>query len=121
MTRSHRHPSALLAVVLATAATLLSSCAGGASDADQIAAVVKDEGTNPASLCGHLTNALLLRFGGKSNCLRQAASAAKDPTTHASGVKVSGSTATAVVGDRSGSRKLTFVKQNGVWKVSGTG
>jgi hypothetical protein len=121
MTRPHRHRSALLAVVLATAATLLSACGGGASDADQIAAVVKNEGTNPASLCDHLTSALLLRFGGKSNCLRQAASAAKDPTTHASGVKVSGNSATAVVVDRSGRRTLTFVKRNGVWKVAGTG
>jgi hypothetical protein len=120
MSRLHRHRSPLLAVAFATATTILSGCGGGVSDKDQIAALVKNEGTNPATLCDHLTATLLARFGGRSNCLRQAASAAKDPSTHATAVKVHGTTATAVVGDRNGSRTITFVKQKGDWKVSGT-
>ena len=120
MIRPHRHRSPLLVVALATATTILSGCGGGVSDRDQIAALVKNEGTNPATLCDHLTAALLTRFGGKSNCLRQAASAAKDPSTHATAVKLHGTTATAVVGDRSGSRTITLAKHQGDWKVSGT-
>jgi hypothetical protein len=83
-------------------------------------AVVKREGTNPASLCHHLTSALLVRFGGESGCLHAAATAAKDPTTHATGVKVRGATATALVSDRSGSRTIKLVKRKGVWLVTGT-
>lgn len=120
MTRPPRRRSPLLALALATATTILSGCGGGVSDRDQIAALVKNEGTNPATLCDHLTAVLLTRFGGKSNCLRQASTAAKDPSTHATAVKVHGTTATAVVADRTGSRTITLVREKGDWKVSGT-
>jgi hypothetical protein len=121
MTRLHRRRSPPLAAALATATTILSGCGGGVSDKAQIAALVKNEGTNPPTLCDHLTAGLLARFGGKSSCLRQAATAAKDPSTHATAVEVHGTTATAVVADRSGSHAITLARQKGDWKVSGTG
>jgi H+/gluconate symporter-like permease len=117
MIRPQAHRLALLALV--ATASILSGCGGGVSDKDQIAAIVKDEGTNPATLCNHLTNALLVRFGSRSACLRVAASSAKDPSAHATGVTVHGTNATAVVADRNGSRMVTFVRQKGVWKVAG--
>jgi hypothetical protein len=122
MSLQHSRRSSLLAlgIALTAGASILTGCGGGVSDKDQIVAVVKSEGTNPATLCRHLTSALLVRFGGKSACLRAGATAAKDPTTHATGVKVRGATATALVSDRSGSRTLKFIKRNGVWLVSGT-
>jgi hypothetical protein len=107
----------LLAIL---AATSLSGCGTGTpSDRDQITTIVTDEGANPSSLCAHLVDTLLQRFGGKSACLRQAASAAKDPSTHATSVKIQGSNATAVVSDRAGTRTLTLVKQQNSWKISG--
>jgi hypothetical protein len=122
MNLRHSQRSSLLAlgVALAASCSILTGCGGGVSDKDQIVAVVKSEGTNPATLCRHLTSALLARFGGKSACLHAAATAAKDPTTHATRVKVRGATATALVSDRSGSRTIELVKRNGVWLVSGT-
>jgi hypothetical protein len=98
---------------------IVSGCgSSGPSDKDQIAAIIKNEGTNPASLCAHLVDALLVRFGGISACQRQAASAAKDSTTRATSVIVHDKGATALVTDRAGTRTLSLVKQNGVWKIS---
>jgi hypothetical protein len=121
MNRPQRnHPMLFaLGLGLAAGASILSGCGGGVSDKDQIAAIVKQEGSNPATVCDHLTNALLARFGSKRSCLRVAASSAKDRSTHTTGIRVRGDTATAVVSDRSGNRAITFVKQQGVWKVSG--
>jgi hypothetical protein len=105
---------------LASALVIVSGCgSGGPSAKDQIAAVVKQEGTNPSSLCAHLVNSLVARIGGKRACLRQAASAARDPSTRATSITIHGSTATAAVADRTGSRTISFVRQKGVWKVAG--
>lgn len=107
----------LAAAVLAV--TLLAACgSSGPTDRQQIAAMVKREGVKPASLCSHLTSSLLARLGGKPACLRQAASAASDPTTRATSVRVLRNTATAVVVDRNGTQQLSLVKEKGVWKVA---
>jgi hypothetical protein len=100
----------------------LTACgSSGPSDKDQIAAIIKREGTNPSTLCTHLTSQLLVRLGGKGGCLREASSAAPDPTTRATSIQVGGDTATAVVIDRAGSRTVRLVKDNGAWKVSRVG
>ncbi len=105
---------------LVAALAMLSGCGSGAPSAkDQIAAIVKQEGTNPSTLCAHLIGSLLTRLGGKQACLRQAGSAARDASTHATSISTRGSTATAVVVDRTGSRTISFVRQKGVWKVAG--
>ena len=117
MARLMRRTPILLAVALAT--TALAACGSGApSDREQIGAIVKDEGTRPATICHHLTGALLVSFGGLSNCLSRAASAAHDPSTHATQVTVRGTAATAVVTDSTGSRSIALIKQKGSWLIS---
>jgi hypothetical protein len=119
MARLIRRAPMLLACA-SLAAGLLTGCgSGGPDDRTQIVTIVKNEGTRPATLCHHLTAALLTRFGGLSNCLSRAASAARDPSTHATAVTVRGRTATAVVNDRTGSRSITLIKQKGNWLISG--
>ena len=112
-----------LALLGATvAAAMLGGCgSSGPTNKAQIAAIVKREGTRPATICDHLTNQLLAGLGGRNGCSRQAATAAMDPTTHATAVKVHGRTATAVVVDRAGTRAISLVKENGVWKVATVG
>jgi len=102
------------------AALILAGCGSSApSNREQIAAIIKQEGTRPASLCAHLTPSLLATLGGRSGCLRQAASAVADPTTHAVSIEVRGKHATAVEVDRNGSHTLRLVKLAGSWKLAG--
>jgi hypothetical protein len=112
-----RAPAVQALVGGAAALALLTGC-GGQSDNDQIAAIVKQEGTNPASVCDHLAGPLLSRMGGKAGCLREAGSSVRDPTTRATAIRVQGRTATAVVLDSAGSQTITLLKQNGSWKVA---
>jgi hypothetical protein len=116
------HLRAALLLGATTIATLLAGCgSSGPSDRDQIAAIVKQEGVAPATLCNHLTDALLASLGGRAGCLRQAAAASADPTTRATSVSVHGTGATAVVVNRAGTRTIAFVKERGAWKVAGVG
>jgi len=118
MARPIRRASILLAALL-TAGALAACGSGGPTDREQIGAIVKDEGTHPVTLCHHLADSLLVRFGGLGNCLSRAASASRDPSTRATHVAVQGKTATAVVVDSTGSRSITLVKQKGSWLISG--
>jgi hypothetical protein len=117
MARPTRRASLLLAAGL-TAGVAAACGSSGPSDREQIGAIVKDEGTHPATLCHHLTDSLLVRFGGLGNCLSRAASASRDPSTRAAQVTVRGNSATAVVIDSTGSRSITLVKQKGSWLIS---
>jgi hypothetical protein len=104
-----------------TAAALRACGSSGPTDKDQIAAIVTHEGKDPSTLCSHLTSNLPARPGGRSGCLRQASSASPDPTTHATSIKVSEHSATAVVIDRTGRRTISLIKDNGAWKVASVG
>jgi hypothetical protein len=116
----HRFPRCRLALIALTSLTLLAACGSSApTNHAQIGALVREEGISPASLCHHLTTGLLVRFGGMSNCLSRAATAARDRSTHATAVVVRGSTATATVIDHNGSRSITLIKRNGSWLISG--
>jgi hypothetical protein len=98
---------------------LVAGCgSSGPTASDQIAAIVKSEGSNPASLCRHLSDSLAARLGGRSACLRQASAAARDPSTHATAIRVHGNTATAVVIDRTGTSTISLFKDKGAWKIS---
>jgi hypothetical protein len=109
-------------VTVTAAALALSGCGASApTDKQLIASIVKREGTHPATLCDHLTSSLLTRLGGRRGCLAEAVSAATDPTTHATAIRVHRNSATAVVVNRNGSRTITLVKRKGVWKVAGVG
>jgi hypothetical protein len=112
-------PRRRLALVALTSTTLLAACGSSApSNRAQIGALVRDEGITPASICHHLTTGLLVQFGGMSNCLSRAATAARDPSTHAGTVVVRGSTASATVIDHNGSRSITLIKRHGSWLIS---
>lgn len=106
----------------AASALLLACVAGcgssGSSDTDQIAAIVKSEGTDPASICRHLTQALLNRLGGHSACMHAAASSPKDPSTRTKTISVRGNAATAVVVDKNGTSTIALLKEKGAWKIS---
>lgn len=117
----HR-PHVVLLLAASSMAVLLAGCGSSGSGAkDQIAAIVKQEGSHPEKLCDHLTGALLSRLGGKAGCQRQAAVSSADPTTRATSVSVRGKSATAVVVDRAGTRTISFVKEKDGWKVAGVG
>ena len=119
MSTGPRRFHSLLACLALTAAMLGGCGSGGPTDKDQIAAIIKQEGTSPQTLCNHLTDSLLASLGGKDGCLRQAASAAADPTTHVTAVRVHGKRATATVVDREGVRSVSLLKQRGIWKIAG--
>jgi hypothetical protein len=111
------------------AVSLLSACGGGAkSDKDQLTALIKDVGNNPASLCDkYATAALLAEAGGKAACDKAAADPSnKDPNTKINSITVNGSSATASVTDEAGASKgqtthISFTKVGGDWKVSTAG
>ena len=119
MARLARSASILLAAATLVAVGLAACGSGAPSDKEQIAAIVKDEGATPATLCRHLTADLLARLGGLNGCQSRAATAARDPSARASAVTVRGGTATATVSDRAGTRRITLVKQKGSWLISG--
>jgi hypothetical protein len=104
---------------LAVLVVLAAGCgSSGSSDSDQIRALVNSEGRNPASICRHLSDALVTKLGGQAACVKQAASSAKDPSTHARAISVHGDTATAVIVDRAGTITISLLKEKGIWKVA---
>lgn len=106
--------------MLLAGAALLAGCgSSGPTDKQRIATIIKREGAHPATLCASLTDSMLATLGGRSACLRQAASSSTDPTTHAESIRVRGTSATAIELDQNGSHTISFVKRDGVWKVSG--
>ena len=106
--------------MLLAGAVILAGCGSSApTDKQRIASIIQREGTHPATLCASLTGSMLASLGGRSACLRQAASATADPTTHAASIRVHGTSATAVEVDHKGSHTISFVKRAGAWKVSG--
>ena len=118
---NHRRSAALPLTAIITAALLAACGSSGPSERDQIAAIVKQEGANPATLCDHLTDQMLSRLGGKAGCMRQAAVSSADPTTRVTSVSVHDRSASAVVVDRAGTRTISFVKETDGWKVAGVG
>jgi hypothetical protein len=105
-------------IAIAAAASLAGCGAAAPTDKQQIASIIRREGTHPATLCSHLTDSLLARLGGRRACVAQAASVPADRSTHATGIRVRRNVATAVVINRNGRRTISLIKQRGVWKVS---
>jgi hypothetical protein len=115
-----RNSSFGLLLSAALCVMMLAGCgSSGPTEKQKIATVVKREGADPSTLCTHLTGSLLTRLGGRSGCLHAASVTPADPTTHATSIDVHGSTATAVVVDKAGTRTVSLVRQRGVWKISG--
>jgi hypothetical protein len=107
----------LLTVAVLGSALAFAACGSSNSDEDKIKSLVKKVDDNPAALCDNATPALLAQLGGKAGC-QQLAKTNKDTSkSKVTNVKVTGSTATATVTDKSGPSTVTFQKVNGDWKV----
>jgi len=115
MPRPHRFLS-----LLAVPALTLAACGGGGSDKDQITEIIEEGNANPSSVCNHLDAELLKQIGGKDGCEKAAKGQPKDASTKIDSLKIDGDKATAKVKDKSGASTITFVKQDGDWKVSGS-
>ena len=111
----HRRLSALIAVPVLT----LAACGGGGdSDKDTITDIIKEGGTNPASVCDVLDDALLKKFGGKEGCLTAAKDEEPDDSTKINSLKIDGDKATAKITEKDGPTTINFVKIDGDWKVT---
>jgi hypothetical protein len=113
--------SIVVALCGATALAFAACGGGSSSDEDKIRDVVKDVDDNPSSLCtDHGTDQLVQKLGGEQRCTAAAQLAAKqDPSkTTVESVDVNGDKATAKLKDASGNSTVTFVKEDGDWKVS---
>ncbi|WP_354698762.1 hypothetical protein DSM112329_04455 [Paraconexibacter sp. AEG42_29] len=119
MVFSRKPPAALMAPALAL--TVL-ACGGddGSSDKDRITAIVRDVARDPATVCDHLTPALLKQLGGtKAGCVKASAAGRKNAKTSLVKVEIDGAKATATIKDAAGEGVIEFVKVDGEWLVSG--
>ena len=106
------------AALAGAAALALAACGGGDSDEDQIRDIVDEINDDPASLCtDHGTDELVQGLGGEEQCKRLAAQEEDDPS-EVQDVSVDGDTATVTVKDSDDTSRVTFVKQDGDWKVA---
>lgn len=112
-----------LYAVLAVPALTLAACgssSGGNSDKDQLESLIKDVAAKPATLCDHITPALLKQLGGSvAACKKVAAAEPADKKADISNLKVTGDKATATITDSSGKNDAKFEKVGGDWKVAG--
>jgi hypothetical protein len=110
----------LAPMLLVVPAMALAACGGGSSDKDKITDIIKDGGKDPASLCDHLTADLVKGFGSVEKC--QAAAKAdksgKDPDVKVDSIDIKDKKATAKITGNQGGDTLTFVKEDGDWKIS---
>ena len=104
--------------VAACAALLLAAC-GASSDEDRIRSIVETAAADPASICGHLTDAALRDLGGREGCERLSASEDnRNAGARVESVAVDGDTATArITGGPDGPRTQRFVKEDGEWRL----
>jgi hypothetical protein len=112
----------LLGVLLVPAATL-AACGDGTTDRDALTKIVTDGGRDPVTICAHLSDALLARFGTVDACRKAARAEAKDAgrEVRIDRLRIDGNAATATVDDTRGKTTITFVKDHGSWKVQDTG
>jgi hypothetical protein len=106
-------------VLLAAASAVFLAACGGSSDEDTIRGIVEEGSTNPASICGNLTDQALEDLGGKADCEKLAESQDNtDPDVEIRSVTVNGDKAAARVLGKDGEQTIRFVKENGEWRVS---
>lgn len=113
---------AVLITLLAVPMLALGACGGddGNSDKDTLTKIIKDGNSKPATVCDHLTDALLEQIGGAEGCKQAAAQQKPDDSTDITSLEIDGDKATAKVKDDDGDNTIQFVKQDGEWKVTDT-
>jgi len=104
----------LVALVLLPLAAL--SIGGGAGASAQIRSLLERGAADPASLCDHLSGAMLAAAGGHAGCLRSSPS--RGPAATVGGIRVDGARATAVVHHPEADEIVSLVRQDGDWKVA---
>jgi len=111
-----------LTLGLLAPAFALAACGGGSSDESKIKDIVKKVDANDSAICDYASKNLLKQLGGtKDDCDKQARAYGSKDSTKVDGnvdVKVSGDSATATFKTTDGkSHNVTFVKEDGDWKV----
>jgi hypothetical protein len=85
------------------------------SESGRISALLTRGASEPQTLCDHLSTTMLRAVGGHGVCL--AASPQRGPAGEIHDVRITGTTATAIVSRADGDERYSLVKQNGDWKV----
>ena len=100
----------------------LAACGDGTTDKDAITKIITDGGRDPATICDHLSDPLLKRFGTLQSCRKAATASAKqtDPGVKIDRLTITGDKATADITGSDGKTTITFVKDSGSWKVRDT-
>jgi hypothetical protein len=102
---------------------LLAACGGdGTDDRFALTKIIKDGGRDPATICEHLSDPLLKRLRSVEDCRRAAKAApAAGPGVTIESLTITGDRAAATVSGADGRTRITFVKDEGSWKVLATG
>lgn len=103
----------LIALVLLAFAAL--SIGGSSDQAGRIAALLRHGATDPASLCDHLSGAMLAAAGGHAACV--SSSPARGPVATVDSIRIHGDRATAVVHRPDADEIVSLVRSGGDWKV----
>src|SRR3954451_13828789 len=103
----------LVALILLAIAAL--SIGGSASASGQISDLLRRGAAVPASLCDHLSPAMLAAAGGHSGCLHS--SPARGPDATVGGIRIHGDSATAVVHRPDTDELVTLIRHNGAWQI----
>jgi hypothetical protein len=85
------------------------------SAAGQIAALLERGASDPATLCDHLSGAMLAAAGGHAGCVRS--SPARGPNASVDSIRVNGDHATAIVRRPDADELVTLVRSGGDWKI----
>lgn len=85
------------------------------SEVARVTALLSAGSTAPQTLCDHLSSPLLAVVGGHDACV--ASSPERGPSADVHDVRITGSTATAVVTSSDGDEHFHLVKRDGDWKV----
>jgi hypothetical protein len=117
-TTKEKRMKRFFAVSVLGCALAFSACGGSDSDEDKIKDLVKEVDENPTALCDNATKELLAQLGGKAGCEQLAKTdKSNGGDSKVTNVKVNGDNATATVTDKTGPSNVTFVKEDGDWKV----
>lgn len=92
-----------------------------ASAEDEIRAIVEAREADPASICDHMTAELLESVGGEQNCTQLAEADDNQDTSEIDRIEVEGDSATVHLrGGQDGPGTITFVEQDGEWRLTRT-
>lgn len=112
-------------VLIALPIALFAACGGdggsGGSETDEqaIQAILDKRRSDPASICDHMTAALLEEVGGPESCRQQAEgddSGAAD--TAVDGIDVEGDRATVRMTGPDGIQSIAFLREDGEWRLT---